>query len=147
MPGISIHDNHILEFTVDADRRLIRLRTAFPMRTGPEFTDIVFEGVEAYTFRGDALGTILFDIEQVDPLAPHGEFGGEMQHAARVSGGHANWVANESSAAAFLSAGTVRGVRVSSSVGLEGAVWARDLSVRKASVSQLGGAFRCRRGD
>ena len=75
----SIHDNHILELSVDAAHRTIRIRTAFPNPTGPEFTDVVFEGVEAYTFRGDALGTILFDIESVDALGLYREYAAEMQ--------------------------------------------------------------------
>ena len=63
----SIHD-HILELNVNAAARTIRLRTAYPERSGPDFADVLFEGVEGYMFRGDALGTILFDIESVDAL-------------------------------------------------------------------------------
>ena len=74
----SIHDHHILELTVDAAARVIRLRTACPVRSGPDFADVVFEGVEGYTFRGDALGTILFDIETVDALGLYREHAVEM---------------------------------------------------------------------
>jgi hypothetical protein len=89
--------------------------------------------LRAYVFRGDALGTILFEIETVDPLALYGEFADEMQKIYAKTGRHAAWAESKSSAAVFLSARDVRGYRVSSSIGLEGAVWARQLSIRTAS--------------
>lgn len=51
----SIHDHHILELSVNAVARSIRLRTAHPTRSGPDFAEVVFEGVEGYMFRGDAV--------------------------------------------------------------------------------------------
>jgi hypothetical protein len=125
----SIHDHHILELTVDAAACTLRLRTAWPTRNGPDFAEVVFEGVEAYTFSGDALGTILFDVEVVDALRLYREYALEMQRAYRDTGGHAPWALNESEAEAFLAGGDVRGYRLSSSIGLNGAVWARDLSI------------------
>jgi hypothetical protein len=128
----SIHDHHILELTVDAVARVIRLRTACPVRSGPDFADVVFEGVAGYTFRGDALGTILFDIETVDALGLYREYAAEMQRACRDSGGHDAWADSESAAEAFLSGAEVRGYRLSSSIGLDGAIWARHLSITAA---------------
>jgi len=125
----SIHDHHILELNVNAAARTIRLRTAFPERSGPDFADVVFEGVEAYMFRGDALGTILFDIESVDALGLYREYAVEMQRAYANSGGHGPWARSESVAEAFLAGGEIRGYRLSSSIGLDGAVWARHLSI------------------
>ena|SRR5688572_15129610 len=128
----SIHDHHIRELTVNAAERTIRLRTAFPESTGPDFATVVFEDVQGYVFRSDALGTILFAIEPVDPFELYREHADQMQTAYAKAGGHAAWVASESSAAAFLSAQDIRGYRISSSIGLEGAVWARRLSIRRA---------------
>ena len=125
----SIHDHHIVEMTVNAAARTIRLRTAFPQGSGPEFADVVFEGVEGYTFRGDALGTILFDITAVDAIGLYREYAAEMQRTYTDSGGHGPWVRSESSAEAFLAGGEIRGYRLSSSIGLDGAVWARRLSI------------------
>ena len=90
--------------------------------TGPEFAEVVFEGVEACVFNGDALGTILFDIEQVDALALYREYAAQMQRTYSQTGGHAPWCDGESAAIAFLSGTDVRGFQVSSSIGLEGAV-------------------------
>ena len=126
----SIHDHHIQRLTVDASARTIRLCTAYPSRTGPDFADVVFEDVEAYELRGDALGTILFDIESVDAFTLYREYAGDMQGVYAKTGGHAPWAQSESSAAAFFSGKGVQGYRVSSSIGLEGAVWAGQLSIR-----------------
>ena len=125
-----IHDHRILELTVNAAERTIRLRTAYPERTGPDFADVVFEDVEGYVFRGDALGTILFDIESVDAITLYREYAAEMQRAYANSGGHGPWAQSESSAEAFLASGEIRGYRLSSSIGLDGAIWARHLVIR-----------------
>jgi hypothetical protein len=128
----SIHDHHILELYVNATARTIRLRTAYPARNGPDFAEVVFEGVEAYTFRGDALGTILFEIEMVDAMGLYEEHAGEMQRTYTDCGGHEPWTRSESAAEAFLANGAIRGYRLSASVGLHGAVWARHLAIGKA---------------
>jgi len=127
----SIHDHHILELTVDAVRRTIRLRTAWPYASGPDFANVVFEGVEGYVFEGDALGTILFDIESVDALSLYHEYADDMLRAS-PRGGHAPWADSESSAAGFFGKSSVQGYRLSSSIGLEGAVWARRLTITAA---------------
>ena len=125
----SIHDHHIRELTINAAEHTIRVRTAYPESTGPDAAIVLFEDVQGYVFRGDALGTILFEIELVDPLDLYREHSEEMQKVYADAGGHAAWAENESSAGAFLSAQGVRGYRISSSIGLEGAVWARRLSI------------------
>ena len=126
----SIHDHHVLELAVAAVERTIRLRSAYPERTGPNFTDVVFEDVEGYVFRGDALGTILFDIESVDATTLYREHAVEMQSVYTNNGGHGAWARSEASAEAFLVGGHIRGYRLSSSIGLQGAVWARRLLTR-----------------
>src|SRR5918994_2829151 len=108
----SIHDQRVVALSVDAAARTIRLRTAYPEPTGPDFADVVFEGVEGYTFRGDALGTILFDIEPVDAISLYREYAVEMQRAYADGGGHGPWVRSESVAEAFLAGGEIHGYRV-----------------------------------
>jgi len=61
---ISIHDNFLLSYTVDAGEKRITLHTAYYDREPHEFTDVLFTGVLAYHFEGDDLRTVLFDIEQ-----------------------------------------------------------------------------------
>jgi hypothetical protein len=58
----SIHDNHVLGYSVDAKRRSIVLHTEFRFGSAPfERTDVKFEGVLGYHFQ-DSLGGILFDV-------------------------------------------------------------------------------------
>jgi len=91
--------------------------------------EVVFQGVEGYTFRGDALGTILFAIEPVDAFSLYREHAVEMQRVYAEGGGHAPWARGDADAEAFFVGGEIRGYVVSSSIGLSGAVWARSLSV------------------
>src|SRR5262249_13971404 len=126
----SVHDHHVRSVEVDAVSRTITLRIAFPQRSGPDFFGVSFEDVEAFVFRGDALGTILFDIEPVDPLTLYREYGQGMQDVYSGNGGHAAWARSDSSAAVFFSTKEINGYRVRSSVGLEGAVWAARLAIR-----------------
>jgi hypothetical protein len=87
--------------------------------------------VEAYCFNGDALGTILFDIEVTDPLKLYREFANQMQRAYGSTAGHAPWVETETSAKVFLSRTNIRGYRLSSSIGLDGAVWASRVAIER----------------
>ena len=74
----SIHDHRLLQLTVDAEGRTIRLRTTDPHASEPRVAEVVFQGVEGYTFRGDALGTILFAIEPMDAFSLYREHAVEM---------------------------------------------------------------------
>ena len=125
-----VHDHHVRSLEVDAASRTITLRTASPHSSGPDFLEVAFEAVEAYMFRGDALGTILFEIEVVDPLTLYREYATKMQDVYAANGGHAAWTRSDASAAIFFSANERHGYRIRSSIGLEGAIWAGRISVR-----------------
>src|SRR5262245_26994375 len=62
---ISVHDNVILSYVVDAEGRRITLHTVYYDREPHERTDVVFSGVLAYHFEGDTFGTVLFEIGAV----------------------------------------------------------------------------------
>ena len=127
----SIHNHHVLAVTVDAKARTIGLRTANPEKTGPQFGMAVFTGVAAYVFRGDALGTILFDIEPMDALALYRESAGALQLIHAQTGDHAAWVRDERVAAGFIKENALVGYRITSSIGLEGEVWARSPKIHE----------------
>jgi hypothetical protein len=126
----SFHDHHVLAFALDARIRTLRLLTAHPFREGPVMAEAEFSGVEAYRFRGDALGTILFDIKEVDCIQLYLRNADALAETHQATGGHAPWVCSRSEAEKFLRANAVKGFEVSSSIGLEGAVWCRDFSGR-----------------
>ena len=126
----SLHDHFVRSFEVDVDAKTLRLRTAWPRAAGPAFAEAVFEGVEAYVIVGDALGTIIFAVETVEPLALYEKFAESMRTTYERSGGHAPWVATPERARAFLSENPVQGFGVTSSIGFDGAIWARSYSAR-----------------
>jgi hypothetical protein len=60
---MSVHDNNLIGYTVDGSARRIELRTERREPGRPhERVDVIFDGVEAYAFRYDCLGNIIFDI-------------------------------------------------------------------------------------
>ncbi len=120
---LSLHDHFVREFTVDADAKTLRLGTAYPEVGGPKRAEGIFEGVEAYVILGDALGTIIFDIEEVDSLSLYDDFAASMREVCRRSGGHAHWVETRERAEQFLRGNHIKGYSLSSSIGFNGAVW------------------------
>ena len=64
VPTRSVHDNFVLGYSVDCEKRTIVLRTAYRDQGEPfERTEVRFEGVVGYMLR-DALDGVLFDIEE-----------------------------------------------------------------------------------
>jgi hypothetical protein len=61
MENISVHDNHVLKYLVDHEKKEIILYTKFEDQ---ELTDIVFSGVAAYLFEDTIIGCIIMDIEE-----------------------------------------------------------------------------------
>lgn len=68
MPERSIHDNRVVSYEVDADRRRIVLHTRFEEREPKESTDLVFEGVLAYHLENDNFSNILLGVYEI-PVA------------------------------------------------------------------------------
>ena len=63
----SIHDSLLTGYSVDGNARTITLHTE-PHRGGGEaFVDVIFTGVVAYQFEGDAMRNIIFGIEPASP--------------------------------------------------------------------------------
>ena len=62
----SVHDNHILSYTVSSVERRIVIQTEYPHRDLHEFTDIIFDEVLAYHFTHDLFGSIIFDVAEVE---------------------------------------------------------------------------------
>jgi hypothetical protein len=61
----NVHDNKLVGYDVDGDARRIVLRTVSRDEgRPPEKTDVVFEGVEAYSFRFACRVSIIFSIEE-----------------------------------------------------------------------------------
>ncbi|QNN23679.1 hypothetical protein HED60_15830 [Planctomycetales bacterium ZRK34] len=94
----ALHDYHVTSVMADAVEKAVVIRAAYPDRRGPEFAEAVYHGVAAYRFDGDALGTILFEIVEVDPVGLYLRYAGPMQKTVHQCGGHAPWTETEQQA-------------------------------------------------
>jgi uncharacterized protein (TIGR02246 family) len=118
------HDHFVCKFSVNADTKRLSLRTSYPRAPGPYFAEGTFEGVEAYVMVGDALGTIIFDIKEVDSLSLYDEFSERLSDGYR-QGGHAPWVETREEAELYCRSNEIKGYSVTSSIGFTAAIWAR----------------------
>lgn len=128
MEEFSVHDNRVVAYEVDSERRRIVLHTRFDEVPGVvEHTDVVFEGVHAYRFEHDTLGNILFDIEEY-PLEAWLSEEEAFLEQGRQYGWPGTW--NDSSEAALTYLRSVGGkaFMLSSSCGLSG--WVVSASCR-----------------
>ena len=131
----TVHDFHLIGYSVDVDARTILLRTEWryvgqPLRK----VDAVFEGVEAYAFRDDPLGTVLFDIEEVDATRALEARWKELDESHRRSGSPRFWRgAPDETRASFvkLLAQGAKWFEVSSSIGMNGWVFCRSLALHE----------------
>lgn len=60
----SVHDNNIYAYCVICDERRIVLHTEYRERSLSEYTDVIFDGVEAHWFQDQLAGNIVLDIEE-----------------------------------------------------------------------------------
>jgi hypothetical protein len=72
----SVHDNQLLSYLVDHEKKEIVIHTVFKDKGEPyEYTDIRFEGVVCYSFVNDTFGTIIYDFKEtpVDQIVHENE--------------------------------------------------------------------------
>ena len=125
----SIHDNHVLGYSVDVESRTIVLHTEFRDQGEPfERTDVRFDGVLGYWFR-DSLGGILFGIEQVD-FARVAEDYAEMFKAGASYG----WPFQscDGDPVAFVRSAGATAFQIDSSIGFDGFVVCKTMTVEAA---------------
>ncbi len=127
----SIHDNNVLSYTVDAAKGEIVLRTAFPERDGPEFTNVLFRGVTAYFFEGDNLQTILLNIGEV-PAEQVFERERERFKENRAFLWPGGWNDSDASVMAHIATTGVRAYVIQSAYGMAGWVWATSIGILAA---------------
>jgi len=114
----SIHDNRIVRYEVDAEKRRIVLHTVFEGEPR-EYTIVVFEGVMAYHFEGDNFGNILFDVVETDVqgiLAANRDLFEDGQRFAWPG----PWNVSAEAASQHLKSQAAKAWEISSSYGLSG---------------------------
>lgn len=128
----SIHDNLLVSYEVRCEARTITFRTEYRALGRPaEFTNIILDGVEGYSFRNDAFGNIILSLDAVPLEYLLKEFGAEIKDSYRMGGSPGPWAANLESALEYLNNRGIKGFILSSSYGLSGWVLAREMSVLK----------------
>jgi hypothetical protein len=126
---LSIHDNLLVSYEVQCERRTITLRTEYRVENKPtEFTNVVFEGVQGYHFENDAFGNIIFDVDNVPAEEFLKEYGAEISELRRMNG-RPTWAADLDSAPKYLRKQGIKPYILSSSLGLSGWVLAKEISI------------------
>ena len=133
----SIHDNTVLSYTVDCKSRSVTLRTSF--KSSPvEFTDVVFRGVAAYDFQDDCFGNILFGIEEEEPAQVISTAKEKFENG-RGYGWPGPWNSSLKEAIAFARKEGLRGFVISASLGLNGWILAKEMSIVEGSSNGAAG--------
>jgi hypothetical protein len=121
---ISVHDNRVMRYVVDAELERIVIHTRFEDREPFEHTDIVFEGVLAYHFEGDTFSTVLFDLEEVPVASVVEQHRALFEHGIKYCWPGA-WNKSPESSIAHFDAANAKAFDLQSSCGLSGWVVAR----------------------
>jgi hypothetical protein len=126
----SVHDNLLVSYEVQCEARTITLRTECRLLGKPtEFTNVIFDGVQGYSFQHDAFGNVIFGLETAPVEYLLTEFGAEIAESYRIGGSPGSWAANLDSAPKYLNERGIKGFILSSSCGLSGWILAREISV------------------
>ncbi len=129
----SLHDNLLISYHVDCERRTIRIRARRPQWPNRFDQDrlIAFNGVEAYQFQNDAFGNIIHDIDRISLKEFISRFGFEIERSYSGAGAPGPWAADLEAALITLGARQVQGFILSSSYGLSGWILAQSVSVER----------------
>jgi hypothetical protein len=133
---LSIHDNRVISYEVDAERRCIVLHTRFDERHPVEYTDLIFEGVLAYYFENDNFENILFAVEEV-PLPQLVRADRALFEEGSKYAWPGSWNTSPEAAIQYFETEGARAFEISSSYGLTGWVVAES-----RRLERVGGRVR-----
>jgi len=126
----SFHDDYLISYEVNCEAREIKLCARRPEWANERgCRTIVFNGVEAYQFKNDAFGNIVFSVDVVPVEQLLSDCGAEIAESFRAAGAPGPWAADLASASQALAAKGVKGFLLSSSYGLSGWILAKEASV------------------
>jgi hypothetical protein len=122
----SIHDNHLLRYSVLAAEKKIIFETAYPYQTPYELTDVIFDDVLAYHFENDLFGTIIFDVTEVDLPALITEHAEMFENGWRY-GWPSGWEKEKEAVQDYVRRLGMRAFKLTSSYGMHGWIIAREM--------------------
>jgi hypothetical protein len=109
--ALSVHDNLLISYEVQCEARMITLRTEFRVENEPtEFTNMVFKGVQGYSFENDAFGNIIFDVQTIPIEFFLREYGPEISESYRMAGSPGPWAENLGTASEYLQKQGIQGL-------------------------------------
>jgi hypothetical protein len=128
----SLHDWYLVAYEVHCERRIIKLHARHYDRAkevGTHTLTVVFEGVDGYHFKNDAMGNIIFSLQSVSIETLLSDHLLEMAESFREAGAFGPWAGDPAAAPGLLVAKGLRGFLLSSSFGLSGWVLAAEAFV------------------
>ena len=132
--ALSVHDNYLISYEVQCEKRTILLRTEYREQDKlTEFTNVYFEEVQAYHFENDAFGNIILDVNEVALEGFLKDYGAEILELCRMTG-RPTWAADLASAPGYLREQGIRAFLLSPTLGLNGWILAREMSIFPANA-------------
>ena len=125
----SIHDNRVISYEVDCERREIVMHTRFESREPIEHTDLIFEEVLAYHFENDNFGNILLGVEEVPVRLLVARYRSLFEDGAKYAW-PGPWNASPEASLRYFESEGVKAFEISSSYGLAGWVVAKSYRTR-----------------
>lgn len=119
------HDYTIESIFIYARERRLVLRAYDAHKITAPISVAEFSGLACYHFDGDILGTILFEIEPVDPATLYDQYSTALRRGYSSRGAHAPWVRDPEEARRFIAANAILGFEICASIGATGAIWCR----------------------
>jgi hypothetical protein len=132
----SVHDNRIIAYEVDAERRRIILHTRFDDRTPTEYTDVMFDGVLAYRFENDNFGNIIQGIEETS-LSQLLSDNRNVFEDGKKYGWPGVWNESPEASLYYFESNRAKAFEISSSFGLDGWVIAESCRLEKVLGNEL----------
>ncbi len=127
----SVHDNHVVGYSVDPVARRILLHTRSDAARAEE-TDVIFDGVLAYHFQGDNFATVLFSVDE-ESLESTVESARDLFIRGVEHMWPGPWNESPEIALRYLRSEGAKAFRVSASYGMTGWVIARSLHVEASA--------------
>lgn len=125
---ISVHDNALNSYCVNAERAEITLHTSYAHQNRQEYSDVVFSGVVAYNFERDSFGTIIFDIDETTVESIYTDER-ERFESGRKYCWPGTWNKSDDSVLTYLLENEIKGYWLSSSFGMVGWVLAKSMKI------------------
>lgn len=132
----SVHDNRIIAYEVDAERRRIILHTRFDDRTPTEYTDVIFDGVLGYRFENDNFGNIILDIEEIS-LSQLLSDNRNVFEGGKKYGWPGVWNESPEASMHYFESNRAKAFEISSSFGMDGWVIAESYRLERVRHNEL----------